>query len=192
MNIYLINHTEVYNPNLLLYGKSEMPLIENFTIEFSKIKEHLNLDPIYTAFISSPLRRCTKLASFLSGDNFSTDDNFSELDYGLWEMEETENIDQTLLSAYKKTPELFKFPNGENLAEAKKRVLEGYKKALKSKKENLVIISHSSIIKLITATVIGLHIKNLPKLSADFGSIHKIEIDRAQRSQKLVLSNLVL
>lgn len=192
MYIYLINHTEVYNPRQLFYGQSEMPLTENFTFEFSRIKDYLNFHTSDVDFISSPLRRCSKLASYLSDDNYKTDDNLLDINLGLWEMEDSRNINEALLTNYKESPFSFKFPEGESLVEVKKRHVKGYKNALKSKRNNIVIVCHSSTIKSIVAEVIGLNIKHINRLSSDFGSVHKIEYDRGDKSQRLVFSNLTL
>lgn len=190
MNIYLINHTEVYNPNDICYGQSEMPLTENFTNTFSAIQDRLLLDLYHTEFISSPLKRCTKLTSFLSDDNFKIDNDFSEVNFGDWETKEWKNISHTEIENWKNAPFIFQFPNGENLQVAKNRIIKGYKKALKSKKENVVIVCHSSTIRLIIAFVLGLNIKNIDRLSVFFGSVHKIHFDRINKEQTLIYTNL--
>lgn len=173
MNIYLVAHTDVYNPNAVLYGQSELPLTENFTSAFSWIADTLLLDLKSTLYISSPSRRCTKLASFLSGDHFIIDDNFLDINLGNLELSLAEGISENTWTTYMQKG----FPEGESLEIVRKRVKKGINSAIKraQDKTNCIIVCSPILIKLLVLFSLKAPIKSLDLIEINFGSITKLQ-----------------
>ena len=112
--IYLIRHTEIYNPNKLCVGQSEIPLAENFTVTFDWIKERLPSTNTIK-FFSSPLRRCSKLAQYLSDEKNQIDERLRDQSFGLWEMQAWDQIAAKEVEKYQNDFVNFCPKKGENL-----------------------------------------------------------------------------
>lgn len=121
MDIYLLSHTEVYNPNQVLLGQSDLPLEENFTNTFSWLSDILSPlgEPI--TYITNSSRRCIKLASSISKDKYIVDDNFSEINLGDFELYSASKISKNEYLDYIEKG----FPNGENINDVKKEFVKG-------------------------------------------------------------------
>lgn len=192
MNIYLINHTEIYNPNRVCYGQSELPLVENFTVDFSWLlekTEHLK-EHDTTSYFSSPLRRCTKLASFLSDENYETDKRLIDLNFGNWELKEWQDINTTQLNKWREDFVNYKMPKGESLSDLFERVNDFYQHILLLKKENIVLVTHANIIKCLLCNVLGLSLQNVLDFEISNSSISKIKFDNDVYKDKVIYVNL--
>lgn len=189
-NIYLVRHSEVYNPNKLCYGQSEMPLEENFTVAFDWVKDKLNLHP-EAAVYSSPLRRCTKLANYLGDGDFLTNELISDVDFGTWEMKEWSGIPKKELQNWQKDFVHYKVKNGESFIDVYDRSVEFFEDMLdQSDDENLVIITHSGVIRSIVAYILDFPLENVFNLQIDNSSISKITCDKASGVCSIAFLNL--
>lgn len=92
MIITAIRHTSVDVPSGICYGKTDVPLAATFSNELEKIRLNLNGHE-FDAVFSSPLSRCTKLAfEIFPESRVKIDDRLRELDFGIWEMTEWDQI----------------------------------------------------------------------------------------------------
>ncbi len=184
-NIYLIRHPEVYNPNKLCYGQSEMPLEENFTIQFDWIKERLNLDDS-TSYFSSPLRRCTKLSSYLSDDKFTIDQRISDLNFGAWEMKEWSAIPTKTVNAWNADFVNYKIKKGECFLDLYERAVDFYEDVItNTESENIVVVTHAGIIRSIASYILDFPLEKVFNLKIDPSSVTKINYN-----SKLDLSSI--
>lgn len=176
MDIYLIRHTAVYNPNKLCYGQSEIPLEENFTHYFNSLEESLGTALKNNAiFYSSPLRRCTKLASFLSNNNFISDNRIMELNFGNWELQPWDTIDSQQLNPWMADFVNYKIPNGENFIDLTHRCSLFWEQILQhTSHQNLFIITHAGVIRAILAHILQFPLHNSFDIEIDYASITKI------------------
>jgi alpha-ribazole phosphatase len=189
MNIYLIRHTAVYNPNKLCYGQSEIPLEENFTVDFDWIKDRLNTDE-NTAFWSSPFRRCTKLAAYLSDDNFTTDARISELNFGDWEMKAWSEIDSTELNPWMEDFVNYTPTNGESFNDLYNRCTDFFEEITQNATTDAVVVCHAGLIKAILAYILDYPLENAFNLQIDYASITKVYWDTKNKITKVEYSNL--
>lgn len=176
MDIYLIRHSAVYNPNKLCYGQSEIPLEENFTHYFNSLEESLGTALKNNAiFYSSPLRRCTKLASFLSNNNFISDNRIMELNFGNWELQPWDTIDSQQLNPWMADFVNYKTPNGENFIDLAHRCSLFWEQILQhTSHQNLFIITHAGVIRAILAHILQFPLHNSFDIQIDYASITKI------------------
>lgn len=187
MNIYLVAHTEVYNPNNILLGKNDFPLVENFTTAFSCVEDLLNgTGNSNTYYSSSPQRHCLKLAHYLSNNSTYIDDNFIQINMGEWEYAEQSNITPDRFYDLLKTG----FSNGENIDQVKKRVGLGLKSLIKKKADNIVLVTTPLIIKVIIADVIKAGFKSLKHIEVDYGSVSCLAYIAESKSITLKYCNL--
>ncbi|TAH03673.1 MAG: alpha-ribazole phosphatase [Sphingobacteriales bacterium] len=191
MDIYLIRHTAVYNPNKLCYGQSEIPLEENFTTHFNWIEDYLNEALTAKPLVySSSLRRCTKLASFLSNDNYIVDERLKELSFGNWELKSWDNINPKELNPWMADFVNQKPPNGENFIELTNRCNYFWDEITeKPSKENIIIVSHAGVIRSILANILGFPLQNAFNLQIDYASITKINYQKEYGKQTVVYVN---
>jgi len=192
MNIYLINHPEVYNPNNTCFGQSELPLVENFTIDFTWFSENLAhlKDKDRTSYLSSPFRRCTKLANFLSNENYEVDKRLADLNFGNWELKEWQDINLTQLNKWREDFVNYKMPKGESLSDLFDRANNFYQEILLSKKENIILVTHASVIKCLLCSVMGLSLQNVLDFEISNSSISKIKFDEELYQDKVIFINL--
>ncbi|HET8829961.1 MAG TPA: alpha-ribazole phosphatase family protein [Pelobium sp.] len=189
-NIYLIRHPEVYNPNKLCYGQSEMPLEENFTVQFDWVKERLQLDE-NTTYHSSPLRRCTKLASHLSNDNHVTDQRISDFNFGTWEMKEWNEIPAKELNLWNADFVNHKVKKGECFLDLYERAIDFYEEIVaRNHSENTVIITHAGIIRSVIAYVLDFPLEKVFNLRIDYSSISKVSYHHQSDLSSVAYLNL--
>jgi alpha-ribazole phosphatase len=189
MNIYLIRHTAVYNPNKLCFGQSEIPLEENFTADFDWIQEHLNLKE-ETSYYSSPFRRCSKLASFLSNDNFEIDNRINELNFGNWEMKAWDIIPKKELNLWMEDFVNYRMKNGENFNDLYERSVQFYEEITNANKANVVILTHAGVIRSLASYILDFPLEKAFNLQVDYSSISKFEYDAKNDLSKVVFMNL--
>ena len=188
--IYIIRHPKVYNPNKLCYGQSEMPLEENFTVQFDWIKEQTNPTEA-TAFFSSPLRRCTKLASFLSDENFAIDNRILDVNFGAWEMKEWAEILPKELEAWQQDFVNYSVKKGECFTDVYERATAFFEEILVTHEQNnLVVVTHASIIRSFVSYVLDFPLENVYNLQLDYSSITKITHNTTTGISSLVFLNL--
>lgn len=91
MEITLIRHTAVDVLPGVCYGQTDVPLKASFEQEAAVTSARLNeqtaargaFDKVFT----SPLSRCTRLATYCGYPDAERDDRLKELNFGAWEMQ---------------------------------------------------------------------------------------------------------
>jgi alpha-ribazole phosphatase len=190
MNIYFIRHTEVYNPNKLCYGQSEIPLAENFTAHFDWLQDSLESSlESPTAFYSSPFRRCSKLADYLSNGNFITDKRIAELHFGDWEMQAWDKINPKELEPWMADFVNYKINNGENFLELYERSTAFFEDILTTENKDIVVVTHAGVIRSILAYVLDFPLEHAFNLEISYSSITKIVYQKEFKSTKIAFVN---
>ncbi len=188
--IYLIRHSEIYNPNKLCIGQSEIPLAENFTSTFDWIKERIPTTNSTKVF-SSPLRRCSKLAQYLSNENYQIDERLNDQSFGHWEMQPWDEIAKNEVDKWQNDFVNFTPKKGENLLAVNNRTLDFLTAILSSLDQSeIVLVTHALIIRLILAQALEIPLENIFSLQIDFSSITKITYDIESETFQLVYLNL--
>ena len=190
MDIYLIRHSAVYNPNKLCYGQSEIPLEENFTVDFDWMKDALQAQfTADTLFISSPFRRCTKLADYLSDGNYQINNQITEINFGAWEMKPWTEISEQEINPWMQDFVNYRIPNGENFVDLFERVISFYEEIIKKEVKNIVLVTHAGVIRSMASYVLDFPLENAFNLQVDYSSISKIEYDEQNKLSKVVYLN---
>src|SRR5437879_4716773 len=85
MEIYLIRHTAPAVQHGVCYGQSDIDVADSFEEEAKLVAVYL---PSYVQYIiTSPLKRCKKLADFLCpSHNIQVSDDLKEIHFGTWEL----------------------------------------------------------------------------------------------------------
>jgi alpha-ribazole phosphatase len=168
-----------------------MPLEENFTTHFDWINEQIS-PAENTIYFSSPLRRCTKLASYLSNDKFIADNRILDLNYGVWEMKEWAEIPEKELNAWNADFVDFKIKKGESFFDLYERAIEFYEEITTENKhsENIIIVTHAAVIRFILAYVMDFPLENAFNLKISYNSISKLTYDSDSEINSVEYLNL--
>ena len=189
MNIYFIRHTAVYNPNKLCYVQSEIPLEENFTVDFDWVKDHLSIEE-NTSFFSSPFRRCSKLASYLSDDTFKIEERISELNFGNWEMKPWVQIDEKELNPWMEDFVNYAPTQGESFNDLYNRSVAFFEDLTHSTSNDAVVVCHAGVIRAILAYILDFPLENAFNIQIDYSSITKVFWDGENKVARIDFANL--
>ena len=99
MRLILIRHTSLSIPSGICYGQSDVDVSATFLNEAEKIRHNLMPYPVDSAY-TSPLTRCTKLADFCGFSNAIPDERLLELNFGDWEMQAWDHIEDPNLQRW--------------------------------------------------------------------------------------------
>lgn len=96
MIVTLVRHTSVNVPRGTCYGRTDVPLSDSFPEEAAKVAEQLQ-KMTFAAVFSSPAERCLRLAAACGFASPIVDDRLQELDFGSWEMQRFDEINDPRL-----------------------------------------------------------------------------------------------
>ena len=147
MRIYFLRHTTLDIEDNIFYGQTDVDVSSNFINEVKIIKkkidgEGINLKKILV--ISSPLKRCVKLATALNV-SFKIDPRIKELDLGDWEMKLMSSIEKSEIEKWQDNLMEYKVPNGESNKNFLKRLNRFLKDILKFEQDVLLVAHAGSI-----------------------------------------------
>ena len=167
--ILLIRHTSVEYPRGFCYGNTDVDVSSNFEAEASWLQNQLTEyvpDKIY----SSPLKRCTKLASFLFGETYTTDNRLKELNYGSWEGLTWAEIDVAEDNNYIFHNSSTVLENGESFEIQKARVLDFFGEIEKSEDRRIAIVVHGGVIRSLISGILDIPLKNTKAFKIHYAS----------------------
>ncbi|MBQ0151978.1 MAG: alpha-ribazole phosphatase [Chryseobacterium sp.] len=165
MEIHIIRHTAVENPEQLCYGFSDIPLRDRFLEDFEMVKAGQDYDSVFV----SPAERCQRLAHFFKF-KFKTDERLREMNFGDWELKKWNDIPSVEIDPWYKDFVNVPAKNGESLVAMQTRVSEFWKDLLNnSKVEKVLLITHLGVIRLIIQQVLEFPLENMFRLQIDYG-----------------------
>ena len=174
MELYLIRHTTPDIAEGICYGQTDVGLADSFEKEVKTLREKLpngcERFPIY----SSPLERCSKLSARLSGGAITTDQLLMELDFGDWEGQPWDDIDDASLSEWMQDFVEVQCPGGESYHQLYDRVIKWWKKIVSTDQEKVLVVTHAGVIRCLLSHILELPLENSFRLQVDYGSISKI------------------
>nr|WP_290441225.1 histidine phosphatase family protein [Clostridium algidicarnis] len=172
VNIYIARHGETkWNIEGRMQGIKNSDLTQRGIGDARSLGESLK-DIDFDCIYSSPLGRALDTAKYIRQDDNTKiilDDSLKELNLGLWEGMTHEEIKEKYPIQYnnfREHPESFESQGGESFLELIKRVEKGLNNIIKDENhENILIITHTCVIKAISIIVKGNDVKdfwNLP------------------------------
>ena len=190
MTIYLIRHTETNVPKSTIYGASDVGLSDNFRTELINLKDKLALIKLpKVVLISSPLSRCTQLATAFSthfSTTFETDNRLKELNFGDWEGKKWGDIDPETLNEWMMNYIEIAPPNGETYQQLADRCADFLTEMTKKidPSVSLLIIAHGGTIRALLHAAIGVPLEKTFDFNVDFGSISILNFKHERFSLK--------
>lgn len=180
MEIYLLRHTAVNNPDKLCYGQSEIDLATDWRNHFDALKQKLEPNFHGASFYSSPYQRCTQLAGFLSGDQFQIDARLSEMHFGDWERRLWTEIDQLILNAWMADFVNYQVPGGESFMQMHRRCTQFWDKLLALPADKIFIVTHAGVIRSLLAHILSIPLDKVFQLEVGYGSVTQITVAKQQ------------
>jgi alpha-ribazole phosphatase len=173
MEIYLVRHTAPLVDKGICYGQSDLDVTGSFLEEAEIIQQHLpeNIAMVY----SSPLQRCTKLATHLFPNHtVQLDDQLMEINCGVWEMKRWDDIPKEEINPWMDDFVNVRIPGGESYVDLFERVTSSYNMVHQQRKPS-VIVAHGGVIRSILSYVTNTPLKESFKVfSLHYGCVIKI------------------
>lgn len=183
MKIYLIRHGKPkWKDNVKkCIGVTDIDLSEEGierAREISEFLEDKNIDKIYT----SDLKRCKQSAKIISkylGLPYVVEESLREINMGIWENKSFYDIKKTYPLDYDERGiniSTFNNHKGESFEECYIRSIRVLKKICKNNHidNNIVIITHSGVIKCLVAYIDGIPLNNILNIEQNYGAINCI------------------
>lgn len=136
--------------------------------------------------ITSPLKRCAEFSEELAQAHalpLQSKHEFKEVSFGLWEgktAEELLNTEPGNIKKYWNDPINTTPPQGENLLDFEKRVLDGWRNVLTDfQGKHILIVSHAGVMRMMLCHILGMPLTELFKLDIGLAKVSRIQIEHA-------------
>ena len=172
MDVWLIRHTEVAVEPGTCYGRSELELKPTFADEVEALRAQL--PERFDRILSSPLSRCTRLAESFGA--FDTDARLLEYDFGDWEMQAWDDIDQPSLNEWMQDFVNQRPPNGETVVEMQARVDEFLEHLRQQAHERVLVATHSGVIRCVWASLLQMPPAHMFKIHVGYGTALRLTL----------------
>ncbi len=174
MMLWFVRHTKTVSPEGVCYGYSDVLPDPSFENEKKRIIKEIE-EISFAQTFSSPLTRCTMLATSISTDVI-IDERLKEMDFGAWEGKTWEYIYQTSegkawFADYKNVP----CPNGESFNDLQMRV-KNFLKDLKKypAHTDILIVTHAGVIRAFLTIIHNISVYKAFDIKIAYGEIVKI------------------
>ena len=171
MEIIFIRHTSVNVPTGTCYGQTDVPLNPTFkqeaAVTLKKLNAHAPFDQVYT----SPLSRCTRLATYCGYPEAIRDPRILELNFGNWEMQRFDEIKDSRLQKWFDDYLNVPATNGESFCMQYKRVAN-FLDELKTKPyQRVAVFTHGGVLACAQIYAGVLELENAFTSIAPYGEI---------------------
>ncbi|MCW9708063.1 alpha-ribazole phosphatase [Fodinibius salsisoli] len=174
MDLFLIRHTTPDIEEGICYGQKDIDLADSFPDELKKLGAKLPENYPDFPIHSSPLKRCRELAQQLAKQQVTTDSRLKELDFGAWEGRAWDDIDPEQLQPWMQNFVEVACPGGESYRQLYDRAVDWWQEVIQLEHKQVLVISHSGVIRCIISHILEVPLKNSFRLSIDYGSVTKV------------------
>ncbi len=174
MEIHVIRHTHIKFDKNRCYGQLDIPLADTFIKDAKTLSRQLSEN--YEQVFSSPMSRCVKLAKQLQLQHLNIENRVLELNFGDWEGQLWNDIDQEDLNVWMKDFVNNAPPNGETLKQMYNRVIDFITSLRSENFDKVLVITHSGVIRCFWAYFLEIPLDNIFKLPIGFGEVFKFNL----------------
>ncbi|WP_404973657.1 alpha-ribazole phosphatase [Vibrio campbellii] len=162
LNIYLLRHGKV-DAAPGLHGQADLKVDEAEQRKIAQAWQQTGRE--VEGIISSPLSRCHDLAEILAEQQLlplSVEPQLQELDFGDFDGIPFDMLSEhwNKLDAFWKAPAQHTLPNAESLDDFSHRVTCAWSQIINDINDNLLIVTHGGVIRMILAHVLGVDWRN--------------------------------
>ena len=180
MQIYLIRHTTPDISKGVCYGQADIGLADTAQQEINAILNVLPDD--FDCVYSSPLKRCTLLASRISTSDSMTDERLKEYNFGDWELTPWDDLKGDSADAWMHDFVNTCAPNGENLQEMNQRVISFFEELLLKDHTSCAVVTHAGVLRIVYAWILNIPLQKIFHLSFNYGTIVRLTIDKSSKA----------
>jgi len=170
MIVYYVRHTTPDIDKGVCYGQADIDVAANFNDEADFLIQKLQNVNIETV-LSSPLKRCTKLAAKLNSE-YTIVNELMELNFGDWELKQWNNISEEETAPWMNDFVTVAVPNGESYLDLFARAIKVYKNI---KKDNTIVVTHSGIIRSVLSHITNTNLNDSFDFKIPYGTIVRID-----------------
>ena len=146
MEVILVRHTSVDVPPGTCYGQTDVPLRSTFEEESIVIASALQSDAPFDQVYTSPLSRCTKLATFCGYADAQQDERLMEMNFGEWEMKRYDEIKDPQLQAWYADWQQVSATGGESFVQQYERVAHFLSELKQKPYRKVAIFAHGGVL----------------------------------------------
>ena len=146
MEIILIRHTSVNVPQGTCYGQTDVPLNPSFEQEASITLENLKTYAPFDYVFTSPLSRCTKLATYCGYPEAIRDSRILEINFGDWEMQKFNEIKDSRLEEWFDNYLYVPATNGESFSMQYQRVADFLDELKEKDYKKVAVFDHGGVL----------------------------------------------
>lgn len=174
MELILVRHGETdWNKAAVFRGHEDVRLNATGIAQADAVAEALK-DRVFEAIHSSPLKRAMVTATRIAIPHqidIKVNHGFLDINYGTWQGMRESTVKQKNPAAYERwmnTPTKMKFPGGDKMPKAWKRVNSALRELLMTHGlGTVVIVSHRIPLKFMTAYLLGKGFEHFPQVRHD-------------------------
>ncbi|HOP86284.1 MAG TPA: histidine phosphatase family protein [Syntrophorhabdaceae bacterium] len=179
--IYILRHGETqWNKEDVFRGRSDIPLNETGLKQAEMASFYFKNKEIDFIF-SSPLLRAVQTAKAVSKTtekDVEIVEEFIDINFGIWEGLTVKEVERNYphdFAIWVKNPQKLNLRGGETLETVRKRIASGFEKVLSEKGENLLIVTHRAICKIMVLFLLDMGNEFFWAMKFDPASITLIE-----------------
>lgn len=180
--IYLVRHGETtWNLEGKTQGIKDSQLSKNGLLQAEALGRRLsneNIEIIYSSSLKRA-RRTSEIIAGILGIPCQFNHQLIEMNFGLWEGLTIEEIGKnypTELRRWRETPHEANIPEGESIINAQKRIVSYINGVILSSKENnILVVSHSTVIKLYLLHILNMDLSDYYRLKQENCCMNIIE-----------------
>jgi alpha-ribazole phosphatase/probable phosphoglycerate mutase len=164
-------------------GQQDDPLSE---LGWQQLREVTEQKQAWQHIVTSPLKRCASFAGELAQKYnlpVQTNEFLKEISFGQWEgktADELLSLAPDHIKHYWSDPVNFTPPEGENLLDFEKRILQAWHNLVASfEAKHILVVTHAGVIRIILCHVLGMPLTEIFKLDVALARASRIEITKA-------------
>jgi broad specificity phosphatase PhoE len=175
--LILARHGETaWNVEKVFRGRADVNLDEVGIKQAQLLGKYLSnweLEAIY----SSPIKRALDTANIVAryqGVAVRIAEGLIDFDYGEWQSlpeQEVKRLYPAVFNEWHKSPHKVRMPGGESLEDVRRRAVEVVKDILSRHRNNLLLVSHRVVVKVLICYLLGLDNSHFWDISQDVGGI---------------------
>ncbi len=182
LTVFLVRHGKTQSPdNEKRYiGQTDLPLDEEGVRQSVCLQKRLADEDLCSIYCSD-LSRTRQTAGIIAVDRhieIIERKDLREISLGEWEGFTFSDIAQRLPEEFSRRGEdifNYRITGGESFAECGRRVITAFHDILGPAEENILIVGHAGVNRLILCHVLGISLRDLFKINQDYGCLNIIK-----------------
>lgn len=179
---FIVRHGETeWNMQGRTQGHGDSKLTEKGRYQADKLGRRLlkfNIDCIYSSDLGRTIETSSILSSILNKEVEYTE-GLREINFGKWEgmtIQEIKDKYNDIYTIWRNEPHNALIPDAENLIQLKERVLKTINDINKKhENSNIILVSHSMVIKVLLLSLLGSDLSNLYRIRQDNTALNIVE-----------------